>query len=225
MQKSIYVLLLGAALAAGCKKKESNYRYDLPTVVQQIVPEALIDTLRSKGMVINEGLTPPALTGIFRASPFELFAPYGPEDSWKKGKVIGDYKYRFYDQSADKVSIKVDSKQPSGNDTSTGLGAFVAGKNNSFTIFAEVSGTTGKATYKQLAVISGEISAQGIRNFQYSFILKEKNDPNDELIAAGKARVWRDSDALSPSEATYRLAAEEAIQPTLMATMMSSRER
>ncbi len=218
------VAVLALSLTSCRKTDEVGYRYDLPEGVQKIVPEALLDTLIRKGMVIHEGLTPPTLNGVFRISPFELVTPYGPEDGWQRGKVVADYKYRFYDQSTDKQSLKIDSKQPSGSDAATGLGAFVAGQDNSFTIFAEVAGQTSGATYKQLAVISGEWTAQGLRNFQYAFIMKEKNDPGTKLISVGKARVWKDGDGTSPSEANFRLAAEDVLRQTGAAPGLGSQQ-
>ena len=210
---ALLLLVVSALGLASCRKTdEPGYRYNLPAGVQRIVPADLIDTLRRKGMIIHEGVTPPALDGVFRLSPCELLTPYGPEDTWRRGKVIPDYKYRFYDQSADKLAIKIDNKQPAGNDASQGLGAFVAGSDQAFTIFAEVSGRTGNATYTHLAVLSGELTPQGIRNFQYAFLLKDKNDPDNDLIAVGKTRVWRDGDGLAAREAAFRRAAEEALR-------------
>jgi hypothetical protein len=214
---ALLILVVSALGLASCRKTdEPGYRYNLPAGVQRIVPADLIDTLRRKGMIIHEGVTPPALDGAFRASPYELLTPYGPEDAWRRGKVIPDYKFRFYDQSDDRLAIKMDKKQPLGNDVSTGLGAFVAGSDQTFTIFAEISGQTGNATYTHLAVLSGELTPQGIRNFQYAFLLKEKNDPDDDLIAVGKTRVWRDGDGFAAREAVFRRAAEEALRQTTL---------
>ena len=55
-------------------------------------------------------------------------------------------------------------------------------------------------TYKQVAVISGEITAQGIKNFRYAFCLLEKNDPFDKVMPVGGTRIWFDSDNMSERE-------------------------
>lgn len=145
-----------------------------------------------------------------------MLTPYGSEDTWRQDKVIPDYKYRFYDPSAGKLTIKIDNKQPAGNDASQGLGAFVAGSDQAFTIFAKLRGQYGRATYAHLAVLSGELTPQGIRNFQYAFLLKGKNDPDDDLIAVGKTRVWRDGDSFAVREVVFRRAAEEAMRQTVL---------
>jgi hypothetical protein len=48
--------------------------------IQSIVPQAVIDKLKTQGMSINEGNEPPRIDMAIRVSPYELVEPYGPSD-------------------------------------------------------------------------------------------------------------------------------------------------
>ena len=166
--RPLYVIRL---LAAGClltvfmvgcqnKKVDTDPSKGLSAKIQRIVPTAVLDDMKAKGLVINEGSQPPQLTGIFLANPYTLLSPYGSENGWKKGRVISDYKFRFYNQTDDE---KLDFRQSS--ETATGLGSFVSGFGNKFTIFSQTKGTKSGIENTQLSVISGELVADGIFDF------------------------------------------------------------
>ena len=183
---------------AACRR-EVNIDLDkgFSSQIQQIVPQSVIDSLRKKGMVINEGLVPPQLSGIYLASPFRLLSPYGPNDNYSVGRIINDYYYKFYNQTT-ASAITYDFTN-NGSDKGSGQGAFIAGNGTSFTIFSQDIGVGQKIPYKTLAVMSGEISDQGIKKFQYAFVMKEKtgDDNNSVLIPVGAARIWVDGDGLA----------------------------
>lgn len=199
-------LLAGFTIFSCSDSKKSSVTPSYSTKIQKIVPDSIIKSLQSKGMVLNPGTTPPDVMGIFTANPFTLLAPFGPEDGYPKGKIIADYKYKFYDQKSDEV--KIDYKNISGTDNGTGIGAFLSGTGKKFSLFAELSGTGSGIPYKHLTVISGEITSNGIKDFQYAFVMKEKTgDPtNSILIATGKSRIWVDGDSLASKTDTYRQA-------------------
>ncbi len=207
MRNSLLFLALGVLLLAlnGCKKKE-----DVPPLsakIQRIVPTTVLDDMKAKGLVVNEGNQPPDVNGIYQANPFRLLSPHGPTDNYAKGRVINDYKYRFYDQKGD--DLKLDFKNTGGGDQATGVASFLAGSGQKFSLFGEQSGVSDGISYKVVSVISGELTATGIKDFQYAFVLTEKGpDPNDKLIGVGKARVWEDGNALADKVGVYRLAAD-----------------
>ncbi|QHV93950.1 hypothetical protein [Spirosoma endbachense] len=213
---ALLALFALSILFDSCKKSDApdDPTKGFTTQIQNIVPTTIIDDLRTRGMTINEGKVPPALAGtIIVASPWELLSPYGTEDSWQKGKVIADYKYKFYEQTTD-GKIKYDYKND-GSDTGSGKGAFISGNGNSFTIFSEDIGVSKTINYKTITVMSGEITDAGIKNFQYAFVLKEKtnDDNNSALIPVGKGRIWIDSDKLATKTTSFRLAAQGEASP------------
>lgn len=131
LRSGAFVTALLLALA-GCKKSEEAP--GLSAKIQNIVPEAVLADLKTKGVVVNEGNQPPNVEGIFRVNPMQLLAPYGPEDGWSKDKIIGDYNFRFSAQTGDEV--KLDYKQTlSSTLEGSGVASFLAGSGNKFTLF------------------------------------------------------------------------------------------
>jgi hypothetical protein len=199
--------------AIGCGKKETvDPTKGFSEQIQKIVPQSILDSLQKKGLVINQGTVPPSLEGIFLCSLNELVSNYGAGDSYKTGDLFADYKYKIYEQSTDKLTIKLDYKGIGTSDNGIGKGSFVSGNGNFFTIFSETSGTSGSLiTYKALDIYSGEMTSTGIKNFQKGFVLTDKtNDPNNtSLIAVGKGRVFKDKDGLAEKANSFRKAISE----------------
>ena len=97
-----------------------------------------------------------------------------------------------------------------GGSVSTGLGGFISGSGNKFSLFAETDLRDGTATAKQIRVFSGEVTSAGIKDFYSTVLLKEKNDPNNRLIDVGKMRIVKDGDGLASSRSTFRMGVEES---------------
>ncbi len=207
-----YLLVACFVLVLSCKKKELDPTTGFSAQIQQIVPQSMLDTLKKKGMTINQGTVPPKIDGIFLNSPNVLVSPYGPGDSYKVGYEFAECKYKFYEQSADNQSIKYDFKYLLTSTSGTGAGSFVSGNGNFFTVFSEVSAQKGSlVTYKTIEVISGELTSTGIKNFQSALILKSKtgDDNNTALIAVGLGRTFKDGDGLAEKMSSYRIGIEE----------------
>lgn len=201
-------LLLGITacamlFAASCKKSESNDN-GLSQDINKIVSQDIINDLQGRGMIINKGNTPPNVSNIVVASPYTLVSSYSDADAWRPGKVIGDYKYRFSGQVGDKVQL--DYKNSAGSDAGNGLGSYLSGSGNMFTLFAEVEGVASGISYKQVLIISGEVTATGVKNFQQSLVITQKtgDDNNTVLIPVGAGRIWKDGDALASFTSVYR---------------------
>ncbi|GAB3542138.1 hypothetical protein [Spirosoma fluminis] len=193
------LLLSGISVAlTNCSKKEIVPQSGLSQDIRNIVPQTIIDDLRKRGMVINEGAKPPKLDGVIYADPYRLVSPYGPSDAWREGKVIDSYHYKFYGQTADN---KITYDYTNGSDKGKGNGAFVAGNGNLFTIFSEDVGVSKGINYKTVTIMSGEVTDKGVQAFQYAFVMTEKTgeDPTveDKLIAVGNGRIWDDGDQLA----------------------------
>lgn len=208
--KKLYLgtALLLVFLISSCKKKE-DLSIGFSDEIQKIVPQAILDDVKAKGMTIHEGKVPPSVEGIFTITPYELLSPYSTDDGWQKGKIIGAYTYKFSGQSNDKKTLLIDYKNAD-TDRGSGLGAFVAGNGNSFTIFAEIKGTGSGVDYVTLMIISGEISDNSIKDFQLSLYMKEKNEAPGpgKLIPVNTGRIWFDNDFFSQKTTTFRKGVE-----------------
>jgi hypothetical protein len=203
MKVGSIVVVLGAFVLFlnACKKKEKEEVE--PVRIQSVVPQSVIDDLRSRGMAINEGRKPPRLDLSVRVSPYELLDPYGPEDSFQKGEIAWDYFYKFYNQT-DRQDITFDYSSD-GTDEGSGQGAFIIGEDNQFTIFAEVTGVSYGIAHKTVVIVSGILDGTSIKNFQYAFLLTEKDEVGDTfLMPVNKSRIWIDADFVSESVANAR---------------------
>ncbi len=205
------VLLTSMMTLNSCKNREEDPTTGFSSEIQKIVPQNVLNDLRSKGMTINEGKIPPSVEGIYRLAPNELLSPYGEEDAYDKGDVITAYRYQFLDQSDDNQSVKINYKSENGSDKATGLGSLVAGHGNKFTIFAEVKGRASSVDYTSLIIISGEITSTGITDFQQSLYLTQKSENPEKgvLIPLNSGRVWIDQDKIAEKLNNYRVGVQE----------------
>ncbi|TAE35626.1 MAG: hypothetical protein EAZ70_12830 [Runella slithyformis] len=183
-------------LVFSCKKKDVDPTVGFSVAVQKVAPQATIDALRKLGMTINEGTVPPNVTGIFLESPTILFATY-TGDTYSVGHKVADYTYKFFEPSADNMTIKV-SYKASNSDNATGLGSVVAGNGNKFTIFSELTNTNGVV---YINVISGEMTSTGIKDWQDSYVKKTELEKN---------RIFKDGDGFSERVSSFRIGVQEA---------------
>lgn len=199
-------LLLGVFIfAMACSKKETvDPNIGFSTQIKNIVPQTIIDDLKTRGMTINEGTVPPKIEGIFLSSPHTLEAPYGTDDTYSKGYVFSDLIMKFSNQKDD-GSVTIETKNA--GTTANGLGGFISGNGNKFSIFAELKYVSGSVTATQIRVFSGEITSNGIKDFYTTLLIKEKNDPSGDLIPVGKSRILKDGDGLASTTSSFRIAA------------------
>ena len=152
-----------------CKKKSPEPT--LSAKIQQIVPATLLNNLKVKGMPINEGLNPPNIEGVFVSNPHTLEVPYAGDPN-SKGYVFNSLVLRFSNQNSKELSVNIDTK--SSSTVASGIGGFISGTGNKFSIFAELSVQNGTATGKQVRIFSGEITSQGIKDFYSTLVFTEK---------------------------------------------------
>ena len=197
-------LMLGFMLfIASCGKKETvDPAVGFTAAVQKVAPQATIDALRKLGMTINEGTAPPNVTGIFLESPTILFATF-TGDTKKVGDKLVDYTYKFFEPSSDNATIKVSYKAGNG-DVANGLGSVVAGNGSKFTIFSELTNSSGLV---YINIISGEMTSTGIKDWQDSYVLKTELEKN---------RIYKDGDGFSESKTSFRLATSEEVEKEII---------
>ena len=203
MKKTLYTALMGVfallAFTACSKSDDDTSKYEnLPNEVKSIVSFDVLKKLEASGMVINLGTTPPNIEGSYSIAPFELEFTDVPDPVYVPGHVITGYQYRFYDQKGVNVKTDYENKDFFVQEKALGKGTIISGSGNKFTVFMEVDGEhVGEATYKNLALLSGEVTPQGIKNFKYGFYMMQKDDPYNKLMPVGATRIWFDNDFIS----------------------------
>lgn len=192
----LIVLLASGIMLVGCKKEEESKVEDngLTKAINDFIPESTLNEMKTLGMPINTGGSPPSIENIYYASPFILKA------SNRYGDIIGyafsNYKVKFYEQNNDDLEIKVD--YVNGPESGTGIGGFVVGNDNHFTVFSGVTSTIGNEEATLIHVISGKLTADGIEDLHFAnFMLDNHGNPNGTWLEEGEGRIIYDSDGMS----------------------------
>jgi len=198
------VLVLGI-FSVGCKKdKKDDSKVEENGLTQEInnlIPDSIITKMIDLGMIINRGENPPVLNGTYFASPFVLKASNVPNDT--PGYTFSDYSLTLFEQNNDNLSVKMDYYN--GGESGTGIGGFVVGANNNFTVFAEVNSTYIGYTAKMVHVVSGTLTATGIEDLYFAnFMLDNFGNAGGIWIAEGEGRIIYDSDGFSEKEPTRK---------------------
>ncbi len=195
----VLIIIAISMFSIGCEEENKDGKVEangLTKKINDLVSEEILNNMKQLGMNINTGDTPPSIKGSYLVSPFILLKSNRPGDN--AGKKFADYKVKFYNQDNENLEVAVD--YVNGPEKGNGIGAFIVGNNNKFTVFAEMTSRSGGATAKTVQVLSGEIADNGIKNFYYAnFMLDNNGNPNDVWIENGEGRVIYDSDGFSPT--------------------------
>ena len=204
---TMYALFAVLFLFASCKKEEENLEVGFSQEIENFVPDSTIEKMRDLGMVINEGKQPPSIEGTYFVSPMIMKSSNVPNEGYEIGHRFINYKYHFYNQNNDELTIEMDATGINDYNRiiseSKGQGAFIAGYNDSFTAFLIEEGYSVKNTFdtsyfSMLTVSSGQISASGIKDYhQAIWMLDDFGDPHGNLIPVNSGRVFFDSDSLA----------------------------
>lgn len=219
------ILVIVLFTIVSCGKEDpadpnDGFKNELSPEIRNMIADSLVLQLEEKGMTIHRGNRPPNAEGVFLASPFELLSPYGPEDA-EPGYIISDYWFKIYDQVGDQA--KIDYKGGSSSDEGIGEGSFISGSGNKFTLFSEFVGNFGgEMPYSIVSVITGEISEDGIKDFQFGLVLthKERDKQNIFLIPEGSSRVFIDNDEMASRQAHDVFAKIQMQQQIKQATLV-----
>ncbi len=198
------ILILTSFIAPGCKKDKLD-KNGLTKDINAIAPDYIIDIMKELGMPIYGGDNPPSLTGgkskaSYFVSPHILLESNRWDD--EIGKKFADMTLSFEKQDRKKLTVLLTTKETisSGTALGEGIGAYVVGSGNQFSVFAQVIGydTRTSAVNKTVEVYSGKIVDGGIENLYTALIMVDDGgDPNDIWIENDDCRVFHDSDGFS----------------------------
>lgn len=164
-----------------------------------VIPENMQDSLIQNGFVINEGLTPPNIEGVYLAAPLDLH--YASDNYTNK---FYDLTMTFKDQKRRGMITYAERQR----DTIEGasISAQVIGHDSCFTMYChqyiyDYAGAIQLWKCKIATVISGIATSSGFRNCQYSYIMLEKDAINDyyisQLAANETFRIYKDGDGMA----------------------------
>ena len=209
MKRVMYALSAGVfALIAlvSCTKSDSNEpkRFDIPAEAKAIIPEEYIAKMNANGMTINEGTNPPNIEGIFATGILEMIYTSLENDSYSVGKEIDSYRFKFYEQKGTKVRTDYINESITANDQARGRGTIISGNGNKFTAYLDMDITDLEIKTRDVSVLSGEITPQGIKDFQYGFLKIEKTgDTSNRMVPEGTIRIWVSQSKLAVKKQNY----------------------
>lgn len=168
-------------------------------VSRSVVAEEYQKNLRENGFTIHEGITPPNLEGVYIAAPLTLqYASDGYTNNFFNLQMKFEHQFM-------RGMVNYSEQQ---RDTVEGVSTMsqVIGHDSCFTMYcvqyiSEGTGINHLWSYKTATLISGIITEQGIKDFQYAFVMLEKEAVSDyyynQLAKLKTIRIWNDSDNLA----------------------------
>lgn len=184
-----------------------TYEAEFDDRITQQIPQEYLSKMATH-MPIYDGSTPPTVDGTFALHPVEVvFA----SDNYHSNN-IADLYLHFFDQNSVKNTILYEDKTLDGGGEKTEM--IIMGQGDNFTVFAVVPGAEpeNNITYKMATIISGTMTANGIKNCYYAILMVDKVDPNEKIMRVGTYRIFKDGDGLaSPSSWSARGTERESI--------------
>jgi hypothetical protein len=192
-----YLLMMMAAVtmmtfvACGDDKEDDEPITIKDSRITQVIPSKYLKELQ-KHMTIYDGENPPMVEGVFLVAPAVLhYDSYHAEgvDSFSNSYI------EFYAQDATNRTLK--TKEQGGNNAE-GSGSYIIGEGNNFTVFLSNTGTSYGVSFKTATIVSGTMTAQGIKNLYYGFLMVDKgDDPDEKIMGVGRYRIIKDKDGMS----------------------------
>lgn len=223
MKKTLLFLLIIPSLIIVSCKKDSNKKNNplgdsFPTALNKIITPAIVADLKSHGLVINGGLTPPVINGIYYLSPDSCIYDNSGIDA--TGEIFNPYKLRFSNQNNGASSIAFDYKSAADEEDfgSDANATFITGTNNAFTVFTQTTGQESGISHTDLIVVSGSIQNGGIHNLQLStYLVSKSTDTQNYLEPVGSTRIFTDMDGISETLNTFSITKPiQQLRPSLM---------
>lgn len=213
MKRIIYTfcVAIGTLLAISCSKSENSVEkqvntsgFNIPAEAKAIIPEEFIGKMAANGMTINEGTNPPNIQGIFATGILKMIYTSLNYDTFPIGKEIESYRFKFYEQRGTKIKTDYINEDILANDQATGRGTIISGNGNKFTAYLDMDITDIEIKTRDVSVLSGEITPEGIKNFQYGFLKMEKTgDFSKRMVPVGTIRIWISKDKLAIKKQEY----------------------
>jgi len=194
--KSILTLLILATTLACNSDDDSPKEFDgsIESLEDFFNPD-LVDALENLGFIINEGDTPPDITGSYFSSPFQIQASTVPGDNI--GSNFPDYTSIFSNQN--NALLKIDFNGSGGQQTDEGFGSLIAGDNDRFSVYLKLTSQISGSVETQTAyAISGRLTTDGIEDFQLAILMLDDNgDPDEIYIENNAGRLFKDGNNFS----------------------------
>ena len=208
MKKVMYALCAAVCVLfvmVSCSKSDKNEpkRFDIPSETETIISEEFIAKMANNGMIINEGINPPNIEGVFATGILKMIYT-SLEKDFPIGEEIKSYRFKFYDQVGTRVKTDYVNEAFINEEQATGRGTIISGSGNKFTAYLDMNIIDSGIKTRDVSVLSGEITPNGIKDFQYGFLKIEKTgDFRNKLVPERTIRIWVSKDKLAVRKKQY----------------------
>jgi len=191
-------------------------------VPQTVIPPGVKNDIEKSGMTIYSGTKPPDISGQYLADNYTLIGSSDGKD--KLNKKYADRYIAFVKGSNGALSYR--EKQSDSEAGSDNVRVEVVGSGNNFTAYLETIGESSGIMMRRSTIISGTWTKDGIKNFNYAFVVLEKGyDPNNDLVAVNTYRVFKDADGLAEKYNWLVLSSSSSIRKSSSSAVQSSNSR
>ena len=181
-----------------------TYEAEFDQRITQQIPQEYLSKMATH-MPIYAGSTPPTLSGAYRVSPQALV--YDAGGTYRPGTVFVDYIMNLSNQDKQKNTVDYENKEvnSSGNviSQSDKTSMAVLGQGDNFTAFAIQECTTRGVYYKLATIVSGTVTAEGVKDVYMGALMLDKGDdsaPGKRLMDVGTFRVLHDGDGVASTD-------------------------
>ncbi|WP_143961733.1 hypothetical protein [Litoribacter populi] len=211
LRKFCGVALCAIALSSCTSDDQKDYNEVFVPEILEIAPVERIQQLERMNFIMHEGKTPPQVSGSFKASPYYMTASNEQNWTYQSGERVEDYYYRFREQNMSDLSVVMDVRgvDPEFDNIvydSPNEKRYMSGNGNKFSAFSIVENyyvyherdRIDTARFRSLEVVSAEVSDEGLRNYQYAFVMLDNyGDPLNKLAQNDATRIFYDGDRLA----------------------------
>ena len=208
MKKVMYALCAAVCVLfamVSCSKSDKNEpkRFDIPSETETIISEEFIAKMANNGMIINEGINPPNIEGVFATGILKMIYT-SLEKDFPIGEEIKSYRFKFYDQVGTRVKTDYVNEAFINEEQATGRGTIISGSGNKFTAYLDMNIIDSGIKTRDVSVLSGEITPNGIKDFQYGFLkIDTPGDFRNKLVPERTIRIWVSKDKLAVRKKQY----------------------
>lgn len=196
----LLVTAIGTLLISSCKKTKADKTDPVAKQIQTILPQNFIDSLKAHGLSLNDGKTPPVITGAYSFDPIN---DYDNSKVFSVGSPASNAKIKIANQVGTDAQVYIKG-WVSGVDTSSAQ--IIAGTANDFTVYAQAHG--GSPVYTYDYVITGTYATTGLQNLKFAFVMIN-NGGNTAAATTGTIRIFHDKDNTASLTTTFRFVPAE----------------
>lgn len=201
--KHILLVVTLAFTLFSCKKDKENEeivesikKEQLLKKITEIIPKQYQDSLVKLGIVINQEVNPPALSGAYLLNNLRLIKSNISTDV--ASKSFSDVQIKFFGQDADN-NIKYVSKTSGNNGTAndTSIVTAISGSGKQFTVYGRAKSVNGVNTATFGYIYSGEVEGNSLKNVRFGLINIDNSKGGNKFVQQGQGRVIKDDDLTS----------------------------